>query len=124
VVADASVRPLSFTVRGHRSPRMRTASPSTVRWFLGLSVLYACVGFASWSYIPIRFHCQATDLFGSSLLVLIVTYNILIGAAGHPVAMTRAEHPFGFWFIEVTGGSLAAFFALTGLGVIPTPCHS
>ena len=101
---------------------MRTASPRVLRWFVGVAVLYGCVSFASWSLIPPRFHCQAKTLIMSSGFGLICTYCILVGVAGSPVPIKRAEHPASFWVIVGCGALFAVFLALEGLGLIPPGC--
>jgi len=101
---------------------MRTASRTTIIWFLSLSAAYILVCYGLRGYVPAPLICNAQALFYSSIFGLVATYCILVGAAGSPIPLSRDEHPVSFWTIVGCAVGLAIFFALCGIEVIHTPC--
>jgi len=98
---------------------MRTASPTTIRWFVVLSLTYLGLCYALRSYVPQRFACNADSLFISSIYGLISILCVMVGSAGYA---HRSERPISFWGMVVVTAFACVFFALAGVGVLRPAC--
>ena len=71
---------------------MRSASRSTILWFVCFVGVYIALWAGLNSRIPRRLICSAEDFVYSSIFALVATFCVLVGSAGF-LSFRRDEQP-------------------------------